>query len=215
MKQHSTAFYLKCLIGIMILVCGLRIDWTRTHAEAKSINQRANYASGFYDEFNYFTGNWSSWANWYYMGGFVRIYGKYDARPEIWFNKSGYTNFDYQVRMRRYGCNTCVSDIKFRDTGSRSGYFGYANNGYFTIYSKMNGINYTWLGWTRSTAISSGTNVLRVVAVGNYYAFYINNRLVASGNRTGLNSGVVGIDFYSPTPSGNFLDVDWAYVARK
>jgi hypothetical protein len=182
---------------------------TIADTELSALN-RADYSRGFFDSFDGYKRIWSNYGSMSFYPGFLRVFGLKNDRPEVWFNQKSYRNFYYSVRMKRSGCSTCVNDIKFRDTGLKSGYFGYTNNGYYTVYSNTG----TWIGWTKSAAINKGgTNELAVYAYGNYYQFYINNRLVASGNRVGLSTGVVGIDFYSPTRGGNFLDVDWVYLS--
>ena len=212
MKKHSTAQYLKVLLFTALIVCSFFVPMSAKTAKAEGV-ARAGSANVFNEQFTYYPRNWTVGnGSWAYGSGFLRGYGMYDDSGEIWY-RAGYTNFEYQVRMRRVGCSDCSNSIKFRDIGSKSGYFGYTNSGYFYVMARFGSDWKVWRDWTRSSAISrGGFNVLRVSTAGNNYWFYTNNRLVAYVLKSGLSSGVVGIEHYSQTPSGNFIDVDWAVL---
>jgi hypothetical protein len=216
MKQHSRVQHAKWLLIVLVLVCSFFVPMSAQTAKAEG-EARAGYANGFNEQFTRGASNWLIGAGrWTYGGGFVNGYGMYDDFGELWFRQSAYRNFDYEVRMKRVGCRECGNSIKFRDTGQNSGYFGYTNTGYFYIAAGFGSVWQDWMDWTFTTAIRRGDfNVLRVVASGNNYSFYINKRLVAYGNMSGLSSGVVGIEHYSEFPGGNILMIDYAVLKRR
>jgi hypothetical protein len=176
-----------------------------------------DYPSGFNEQFTKSASNWSvSRGTWMYGGGILRGYGVKNGHPKIFFSKAQYANFDYMVRMRRTGCTNCANEIVFRASSTKAVYFGYNNYGYYSITACGSSGCTAWKRATATTAIiPGGFNVLRVVAVGDYYEFYINNKLMARGRAGGFTSGYVGIDFFSWVTAGNYLDVDYAILSRK
>jgi hypothetical protein len=213
MNQHSTIHYLKILLFTALVVCSFFVPMSAQTAKAEG-DARAGNFSAFNEQFSGYPSNWTVFkGNWTYGGGVVRGLGKSYDWGEIYYRRSTYRNLDYQVRMRRVGCSNCANSIRFRDSGSFSGVFSYTNSGSYTIGKEV-GTNWqSWINWQPTSAIyRGGWNTLRVKAVGDTYWFYINNRLVASGYKSGLNSGFVGIQHYSYTSAGNFLDVDWAVL---
>ena len=74
------------------------------------------------------------------------------------------------------------------------------------------GTNTVLKGWTTSAAIAkNGMNTLKVVAVGSFMQFYINNVLVWVASNTALRIGYVGVGFYRDASTGT-LYVDSAQL---
>jgi len=137
-----------------------------------------------------------------------------------------FDNFDYQVRLARLGSDTSANQIMVRgtpsplQTGNRwySGYyFQYNRNGRYSIFKSMPNGEWVFLQeWTTSSAINQGDyyNILRVVANGSDFSFYINGTLVWEGSDTFYSSGRVGIGMYRAASTGltEQLIVDWAVL---
>ena len=216
MKTHSTTQYLKWFLYAAVMVSSIFVPMSAHKAKAEGV-PRAGYANGFNEQFNGYPSNWTIFSgSWLYGGGTVRGIGRTNDFGEIYFKQAAYSNFDYQVRMKRTGCAGCINNVTFRDTGTNAGYFGYNNNGFYSIEAKIGSYYYKWRNWTPSSAIvKGGYNTLRVVAKGNSYVFLINNKTVSTMVKSGLSSGVVGVELYSVVSGGNYLDVDWAVLARR
>lgn len=139
-----------------------------------------------------------------------------------------FTNFDYQVMMARFGSFTNPNRIFVRGTptplktGNRwhSGYaFQYSQSGWYSVLKHMpNGDIITLQDWTASSAINTGQgiqNLLRVVANGDHFSYYINGTLVWQGRDSSFSSGRVGIGWYWDGEIGNWSDVlgvGWAVL---
>lgn len=216
MKTHSTAQYLKWFLFAAVMVGSFFVPMASQKAKAEGV-ARAGYTNGFNEQFSGNPSNWTIFSgSWLYGGGTVRGIGRTNDFGEIYFKQAAYSNFDYQVRMKRTGCATCSNTLTFRDTGTNAGYFGYSKDGYYYIGAKFGSSYPMWKNWTPSSAIvKGGYNTLRVVATGNTYVFLINNKTVSTMVKSGLSSGVVGVRHYSIVSGGNYLDVDWAVLARK
>ena len=185
---------------------------------------RAGYVNGFNDQFTANTGNWvplygSSWS--YSRRGSV-IIGKGQTKQwtGILFSKAQYANFEYEVKMKRIGCDTCTNQLFIRSSKVGIIYYGYTNSGFFTIYSCNSVSCTTWQSFKASDIIVKfGSNTLKVLAVNNDYKFYINKRVVYSRTVTGpltlIKTGYVGVDFYSTSAVWHSLDVDFAILVKK
>jgi hypothetical protein len=134
---------------------------------------------------------------------------------------STFPTLTYTVKMRRTGCATCLSHIYFRGSPGtltsvgtwKNGYiFGYSNTGYFIIGKMQAGVWTTLVNWTFSSAITSGWNILKVTANGNFLQFFINNTLVRYGTDPSFSTGRVGIGFERDASAGNHFYVDWAIL---
>lgn len=213
MKQLCTVQHLKILLFTALIVCSFFVPMSSQTAKAEGV-ARAGYLSAFNEQFSSYPSNWNIFrGRWTYGGGVVRGLGTANGWGEIYYRRMTYRNLDYQVRMRRVGCHDCANSIRFRDSGVFSGAFSYTNSGSFTIGKEVGTSWQSWINWQATYAINrGGWNTLRVRAIGDTYWFYINNRLVASGYKSGLSSGFVGIQNYSDVARGNFLDVDWAVL---
>jgi hypothetical protein len=218
--QHSTAQHIKWLLIAVVLVCSFFVPISAQKAKAEGV-ARASYVNGFNDQFTANNGNWASWSgSWSYKAGVVRGLGQKDKTSGIEFTKAQYSNFEYQVRMKRVGCATCTNELYIRSSTVGTIYYGYTNSGFFTIYSCNSVSCFTWQSFKASPKIiKGGFNTLKVLAINNNYQFYINNSLVSSGTVSGpltlMKKGYVGIDFYSASATGNSLDVEFAILVKK
>ena len=181
---------------------------------------------GFSSQFN---GDASGWEThygtwWIDHSKWYTTNGVYDAFASSSY-MADYTNFDYQARLWRSGCDDCANAILIRGTPEplgdketwHSAYaFEYNRYGYFSVWVNDGSGWNTLQEWTSSSAIRQGNawNTLRVVANGSNLYFYINGTLVWSGSDTSLSSGRVGIWMYSDGTSGDQLWVDWATLTE-
>jgi hypothetical protein len=213
MRQRTLWLRIIALVLYMGVI-GMQIDQAMAAAVGGTTR---DYPDGFNEQFTNGASNWAVVKGaWYVGGGQIRGYGVTKGYSKVLFSKATYANFDYMARMRRTGCSNCPNELILRDTGSRAVYFWYNNMGYYSISACAGASCTTWKKATATTAIiRGGYNVLRVVAIGNYYSFYINNILLARGNASGFTSGYVGLDFFSWVTSGNYLEVDYAILSRK
>jgi hypothetical protein len=178
---------------------------------------RASYVNGFNEQFTSGAANWAILSGvWTSGSGFLRGNGTKNGNSQVYFYKSAYTNLDYKVRMKRLGCVGCVNAILVRWAGANSVSFAYSNSGKYSIY-KATGSGGSYVeNWKTSTYIvPNGLNVLRVIAIGNVYQFFINDNRVAIKTLTGYTSGNVGISLGSDASSGNRLDIDYAILVKK
>ncbi len=177
---------------------------------------------GFNTQFNGSTSNWAAVnGGWWVDSNNYLANSLANTFVTASFNGRNYTNFDYQVRMRRMGCDTCANTIIIRGVINplrsngiwNTGIFlEYTNSGYYSIWVCESGDDpYALVDWTTSSAINSGENwnVLRVVANGSGLDFYINGSFVWSGITSLNTKGLVGLGLYSNT-NGDTLYVDWA-----
>jgi hypothetical protein len=142
------------------------------------------------------------------------------ARP------SDYGDVTFEVRMKRTGCQGCENAIIVRGATSPMepdpihsadqwpvGYrFQYHNSGMYRIWKMNSGdVNDRELELGTSPAIiPGGWNKVKVVAVGTFLRYYINDVMVWCGTDGMLSVGKVGIEFYSYDADGNRLYVDRA-----
>jgi hypothetical protein len=187
-----------------------------------SYTAHTSTSTGFNSQFNGDATGWQAhsgtwWidsSNWYTTQG----------TSGYWASSSysaNFSNFDYQARLWRNGCDGCSNSIVIRGapTPLASDYawndayiFQYHRNGRYSIWKQISG-SWSWLqNWTDSSAINQGSawNTLRVVATGSNLNFYINGTLVWSGSDSSLSSGRIGIKMYSNGTSGDQLWADWA-----
>jgi hypothetical protein len=178
---------------------------------------------GFNEQFNgtgtsgYWTphsGTWTVGSGYYYTPGV----------PFSWAASSYYeyfSNFDYQARLWRNGCETCSNQLIVRAGGStlagRPGTaytFSYTRDGYFSVWLISGGVATALQNWTPSSFINIGNawNVLRVVTSGSAMYFYVNGNLVWTGSDATFSSGRVGFGFYSDGSSGEGFWVDYAFL---
>lgn len=137
-----------------------------------------------------------------------------------------FVNFDYQAKLKRTGCEFCANHLVIRGLPSPSRdegmwfsfyIFQYSRNGKFSVWKGTPGREVRPLKqWTNTSAINQGDawNVMRVVAIGNFLFFSINDTLVWVGSDDSLPAGRVGIGMYRDNEStNNQLLVDWATLS--
>ena len=183
--------------------------------------------TGFNSQFNGHADNWLPRAGaWYVDTQYLFTYGIAGKAASVSYNAT-YTNFDYQVKMGRFGTITDANGIYVRGTPLplqtnnlwRSGYLiQYAKEGKFSVWRiNPNGTGTALQNWTFTPAIVQGDNwnILRVVANGSSLSFYINGSLVWTGTDATYSSGQVGIRMFRDASSTLWeeLVVDWATLA--
>ncbi len=175
--------------------------------------------TGFNEQFN--SGNAANWTR--DSGTWNVVNSKWytcQAVNDIWntstYNDDTYSNVDYSGRFWRggtFGANSLI--VRSGAIGSGGGpddgyFFQYAVPGYYSVWKRVAGVSTALQNWTESSAINTGAawNVLRVVANGPTFKFYINGTLVWSGADGSHSQGRVGMRFISV--SEDKLWVDWA-----
>jgi len=179
---------------------------------------------GFASEFN---GDKTGWietnGSWTASGSFVSTTGSPNSFTSL-ERETDLTDFTYTATMRRYGdCLSCSNGIVIRGTpqplqsGNRwntSYDFYYANNGLVAVVKRVGPIELYLLDWTLPGTVNTapGTwNVLKVVAMGNTFYFYVNDKLVWLGHDNDYTSGKIGLIMYRDAASaGNDFQVDRA-----
>lgn len=182
--------------------------------------------AGFDSQFNGSAPGWESHSGtWTVDSNYYRTTGLADTSSSASY-AADFTNFDYQARLWRSGCDTCANRLLVRGTPTPLGsdnhwysfyMFQYTRTGSYSIWKQVTGGDATELqGWTSSSAINQGDawNTLRVVGDGSNLYFYINGTLVWSGTDSSLTSGRVGIGMYrSSSSSGDQFLADWATLS--
>jgi hypothetical protein len=150
----------------------------------------------------------------------------------VYYNLGQYSNFDYSARVRRTGgiyndgsgdqypfSNIAIRTGTNFDPVSKSWYpgyfFGYTNSQYYYIGKTDETGNATFLQeFTLSSAIKPNDwNVLRVVATGSTFKFYINGTLVKTVSDSTRSTGFVGSQFYVfEGGSTTKYEIDWAQL---
>jgi hypothetical protein len=178
-------------------------------------------SSGFDSQFNGSAAGWEThsgiWnidSNYFWTNGIIG-----SSSSVSYFENFG--NFEYQVRMWRFGGNSDANRIIIRGTPNplttancwNSSYlFQYTRDGLFSVWKMLSDGSSTALqNWAISSAINTGDawNSLRVVANGNNLYFYINGMLVWSGSDSTLSLGRVGIGMYR---SDDGIEDDRLYI---
>ena len=173
-------------------------------------------------QFNGSAAGWYSHSGTWYVGSqYIYTSGLADSWSSASYIDS-FSNFDYQARMIRYGCEWCTNYIVFRGTpypltANNNWYheykLQYSNDGSYSVWKRVAGGSAVALkGWTYTSAINQGGwNTLRVVADGTSLSFYINGTYIWSTTDSSLSSGRAGVGMYRDADStGNELQVDWA-----
>lgn len=178
-----------------------------------------------------FSANTSGWTS--VRGTWMLRQGRYRTGGSPGFvasvqHSSVYGDFTYSARMRRAGSNTGDANVLIVrgnpaslnvDKYWNSSYiFEYSNAGRFGVWRVNSDGSYTTLvTWTVHPAIvQNGWNVIKIVAVGRTFKFFINGALVWKGNDPQfIRTGQVGIGLVRSTGStGNSLLVDWAKLSN-
>jgi hypothetical protein len=194
-------------------------------ASLDDIHITADGGDGFDSQFNGSAEDWESHSGrWYVESNYLWTYGLADTSASA-SHTAEFANFEYEVRMRRYGCETCANGLYVRGTplpltSDNHWYheykFQYDQDGNFSVYKRIAGGSAQILqSWTFSSAINQGDawNVLRVVANGTSLSFYINGTPVWSGSDSSLAAGQVGVGMYRNLTSIDLLEVDWATLS--
>lgn len=190
------------------------------------VQMRSGPATSFDYQFTDSNRGWTPQAGaWTVNGGTMGTAGVPNASSSASYWHP-FTNLDYSVRMRRFGCSGCANRIMVRGTPlpliatrhwPANYFFQYNNGGEYSVFKRVGGGAETALQpWTLSPAIvSGGYNLLRVVANGTSLSFYINGTLVWSGSDPSLTTGLVGVGMYRDGYStNNWLDVDYATLTN-
>jgi len=179
--------------------------------------------------FNYTMSGWlrKSGAAWKTAPTAIYTNGKADYWTSVYRPVSHYVDFDYSVRMKRTGGTFegtwyPAQYVAVRMGGSVNaanaawypGYiFGYRDDGFYSIweYDSTSAVSVIQ-PWTESTAIVPyDWNILRVVAYGDSYDYYINGTLVYSFSESIRAKGFVGVEMYARAGATfTKLQVDWA-----
>jgi hypothetical protein len=147
----------------------------------------------------------------------------YKCTNVYWTKSQAYTNFDYSARVKHPAGTPDYNIIYLAvrmGTNLLSGYncwtpgyiFGYLDSGYISIWRSDSNGDFTPLyDSTYTDAIKkNGWNVLRVVANGPDFEFYINGTKVATVHDNKYKQGFVGIRTWTEgVVTSDFL-VDWA-----
>ena len=158
--------------------------------------------------------------NWSVQSGYLTTPGMDNYFVSVSYPQS-YSDFDYQVKLKRTGCDLCASTILVRGKPKTlveknkwySYYaFQYTRSGSFSVFKRVDGDLYVIKDWTTESAINTGDawNILRVWAKGSDLRYYINGNLVWSGQDSSLKYGNVGVSMYQEPDDDNQLFVDWA-----
>ncbi|MEE4240167.1 MAG: C25 family cysteine peptidase [Desulfopila sp.] len=181
-------------------------------------------SAGFDSQFNGDADGWIAHSgSWYYDDNYLWTEGIIGTSSSVSYTED-FTNFDYQVRMWRYGNDGDANRIMVRglpdplfsyNHWNCSYFFQYSRNGTFSIWKELSDGSVTALqDWVMSSAINTGDawNTLRVVGNGSNLYFYINDSLVWSGTDSSLSSGRVGIGMYRGDDGveDDVLYIDWA-----
>ncbi|MCD6400582.1 MAG: DUF1080 domain-containing protein, partial [Anaerolineales bacterium] len=182
-----------------------------------------NYSSatGFDSQFNGSIDGWNvTSGTWIVGANYLSTSGIDGQWVSISYPQTFY-NLDYQVKMKRSGCDLCATivlvrgnpDILVEKNHWYSYYaFQYHMKGRYSVYKRVGGVSYWLKEWTDNPAINTGDawNTIRILADGVNLYYYINGSLVWSGVDTSLQSGKVGIAMYQEPDDENLLQVDWA-----
>jgi photosystem II stability/assembly factor-like uncharacterized protein len=183
-------------------------------------------AGGFYSDFNGSAAGWVSHSGtWGVDSQYLVTYGLPGTSSSVSYAED-FSDLDYQARVMREGCDLCANRLIVRGTpyplsSSNHWYneyvFQYTRNGYFMVTKKVTGDDTAILqDWTVSAAINpwDAWNILRVVANGSTFAFYINGTLVWVGSDASMSAGRVGLGMYrSADSTGDVFRADWASLS--
>lgn len=184
--------------------------------------------TGFNSQFNGDADGWLAHSgDWLYDDNYLFTSGIKGSTSSISYDDK-FANFDYQVKMKRFGEDTVANRLiirgkpnpLFSDNNWSSGYyFQYTTGGSYSVFKiNPNGTLAALQGWTYASAIVQGSewNILRVVANSNNLSFYINDKLVWKGMDLSFSTGQVGIGMYI-NPSSILQEellVDWAVLSE-
>ena len=200
----------------------------RTYSAAKTFTIKAPV--GFSSQFNGSMKYWSRKAGgtWQVSSSYMYTNGMGDSFSSVYRNTAQYENFDYSARVKRIGGSDYweypAQYLAIRmGTGVTEdinqwypGYvFGYAETGRYSIWERNSDGTVTSIQpWTYSSAIRVyDWNVLRVVANGSNFRFYINGSLVYTFSDSSRAKGYVGFEMYKIYGYTTQFQVDWATLS--
>jgi uncharacterized repeat protein (TIGR02543 family) len=184
--------------------------------------------TGFDSQFNGDADGWLAHSgDWAYDDNYLYTYGIKGSASSVSYDDK-FANFDYQVKMKRFGEDTVANRLIIRgkpnplfsdNTWSSGYYFQYTTGGSYSVFKiNPNGTLAALQGWTYASAIVQGSewNILRVVASGNNLSFFINGKQVWKGMDLSFSTGQVGIGMYIDPSSilQEELVVDWAVLTE-
>jgi hypothetical protein len=184
-----------------------------------------DFTVGFNHQFN--SGGLAPWeatsGTWTVQSGFMTAPGRELDSQHVGYGTSvsSFKTLDFTARLWRDGDDFSANRLMVRGIplplGSASAWhsmyqFQYTRSGSFSVFKRVAGAASAIQNWTATTAINQGEayNILRVVAHGTTFWFYINGTLVWTGTDTSHSAGQVGLGFYSEPAAGNRLWVDFA-----
>lgn len=172
-----------------------------------------------------FTMSYGGWAKktgsakWNLYDGYFYTVGTRNQFSTAYFTKGQYTNFDYSARIRRLqdGHGACI----LVRMGNKVGYiqewypgysFCFTNHGtYWVRLTKDDGTRVEVVDSRHSDKIIEyDWNILRVVAKGNRFWFYINGTFVGIVTNSNCPMGYVGVMLYLEQADYGEIQVDWA-----
>jgi|YNPNPStandDraft_1061719.scaffolds.fasta_scaffold00258_18 hypothetical protein len=174
--------------------------------------------------FNNSLAGWTVHAGEWYTGtGYIYTRGPTPGGMVSISYEMDLTRTDFQARMWRSGCSTCVNGIVIR--GNPEPLFsGGAWDTMYALYYRTSGqcavgIAYYYNGQRFAGALRTWTdcpinqgdawNTLRAVADGDQLSFYVNDQLFWSGQNSANSHGRVGI-ISNFSAEGEELRVEWA-----
>jgi hypothetical protein len=171
--------------------------------------------------FSYFTSDAAGWSvvkgSWGVSNGALKTPGIYSYVASV-VHTGRYTAIDYAAVVKRLSDSNSANRLYLRGNpaaltsnyGWVDGYmFQYTNNGYFSIWKTVDGIDTALVGWTATSYVNPyGWNTMRVKISGTAIKYYLNGYLMASGTDPDLASGQLGIGCYESV-SGAMFYVDY------
>ena len=136
-----------------------------------------------------------------------------------------FTNFDYQARLLREGCENCANTLIIRgeplpltwgNYWANSYMFQYTRIGTYSVWKIVDGSYVPLQYWTTSPAISQGSswNTMRVTANGSSLKFYMNDTLIWTGSDATLTSGQIGLAMFRDAGSvDDRLAIEWVRLS--
>jgi len=196
----------------------------RTYSAAKTFTIKApvGFSSQFNGSMKYWS--WKAGGTWQVSSSYMYTNGMGDSMSSVYRNTAQYENFDYSARVKRVGGSDyweypaqylavrMGTDVSSNNKWYPGYLFGYADSGKYSIWKRNpNGSITNIRPWTDSPAIKEyDWNVLRVVANGGNFRFYINGSLVYTFSDYSRSKGYVGFEIYKIYGYTTQFQVDWA-----
>ena len=208
----------------------------RTYSAYKTFTLKAPV--GFSSHFNGSKPYWSwrAGGTWQVSSTYMYTNGMGDSFSSVYRNTAQFENFDYSAKVKRVGGGNAyfqpANYLAVRmgtgvDTqvynrwypgylfGITSGLISDQDYASFAIFEANSDGSYTNIQpWTMSSAIKlNNWNILRVVANGGTFRFYINGTLVYSLTDYTYSKGYVGFQIYKEYGYTTQFQVDWATLS--